>query len=547
MRGFRVRAVLLSLVALSAGSLSCMRATASAEGVPLIAGAAGTPKLVVFITVDQLRGDMLDRYRKDLSGGYARLMRGAWFVNGYHDHAITETAPGHASIMSGRFPRSTGIISNSVGVVDPKYSLLAGFPRETGASPERFQGTTLFDWLYAKDKRSRALSVSKKDRGAILPIGRAKENVYWFSSANLATTSTYYRDTLPAWVRDFNARGIPRSYAGREWRLSRDPSTYTEPDSVPMESGGTDFTFPHPYGQDSARAAGYVATTPTMDSITALFALEGLRRLGLGQGPQTDLLAVSFSATDYVGHRWGPDSREAHENEIRLDQTIGWFIDSLYAMRDSANIIIALTGDHGVQPIPELARARGQATGDQGLRVSLRQQVLDLRAGLQAAGGDTTAFFYDGEIVAVDRARLQASGIKPDSLVDAFAAAARRVRGVARVDRMRDIRRADFALDPVARRWAHQIPEQSSVELVITLTRYSFWGGPPPQGIPATHGSPYDQDAHVPIIFYGPWVKPGRYSQFARTVDMGVTLAAITGARPSEKMDGVVLVQALNR
>jgi predicted AlkP superfamily pyrophosphatase or phosphodiesterase len=524
-------------------SLSCMKATANAEGAPLIANAGGPPKLVVFITVDQLRGDMLDRYRGDLRYGYARLMRGAWFTNAFQDHAITETAPGHASTMSGRFPRSTGITSNSVGVLDLDNPLLTGLPNEPGASPQRFQGTTLFDWLYAKDKRTRALSVSKKDRGAILPIGHAKQNVYWFSANGSFTTSTYYRDTLPTWVNAFNARRIAQSYAGAEWRLSRDSSTYAEPDSVPFEKGGRDFMFPHPFPTDTLGAAAYIAATPAMDSITALFALEGLRQLELGQGPQTDILAVSFSATDYVGHAYGPDSREAHENEIRLDETLGWFLDSLYRLRDSSTIIVALTGDHGISPIPELARARGEAKGDQGLRINLRQQVAEVRAGLRAAGVDTVAFMYEfgaPEVVAVDRGALARGKLNADSVLNAFAAAAKQVRGVARVDRIANLRRADFAIDPIARRWTHQIPATSPIELVMTLTRYSYWNT-----IPATHGSPYDQDAYVPVIFYGPRAKPGRYGNFTRVVDMGVTLAAITGVRPLEKVDGVVLMQAL--
>jgi predicted AlkP superfamily pyrophosphatase or phosphodiesterase len=298
--------------------------------------------------------------------------------------------------------------------------------------------------------------------------------------------------------------------------------------------------FPHSFPSDTLSAANYIAATPTMDSITALFALEGLRQLGLGEGPNTDLLAVSFSATDYVGHAYGPDSREAHENEMRLDETLGWFLDSLYRLRDSSTIAIALTGDHGISPIPELARARGEATGDQGMRVSLRPQVAAVRQGLRAAGVDTMAFFYDFETISLDRATLSKARINADSLLDVFAAAARQVRGVARVDRIRNLRRADLLADNIARRWTHQIPEKSAVELVMTLTRYSYWNT-----LPATHGSPYDQDASVPIVFYGPWAKPGRYGNFARVVDMGPTLAAMASVRPLEKLDGVVLMQAL--
>ena len=522
----------------------CMRATATAEGAPLQQQPSSAPKLVVLIAVDQLRGDMLDRYGSQLRAGYARLMRGgAWFTNGYQDHALTETAPGHASMLSGRFPRGTGITSNSTGgVIDPNYRVLVG--REGGASPFRFQGTALYDWLYAKNRSARALSVSLKDRGAILPVGKSRQDVYWYSSTTGAfTTSNYYRDELPSWVNAFNARRIPQKYAGSEWRLSRDASAYPEPDSVPYERGGRGrIVFPHPYG-DSTRVAAGITVTPIIDSLTALFALDGLQQLQLGRGPHTDLLSVSFSATDYIGHTFGPDSREAHENELRLDETIGWFLDSLYRLRDSSSIIIALTADHGVSPIPELARERGIATGHQGLRVSLRNEISAVRAALAAKGIDSAAFYVDGEVFALDRAAVAPARLSADSILNAFAAEARKVPGVARVDWLRDMRRADFALDPIARRWSHQFPPTSPMDLGVTLTRYSYWG----QGPGATHGSPYDQDAHVPIIFYGPWANPGRYTDFARTVDIAPTLAQMIGVTPTEKLDGVVLMKAVKR
>jgi predicted AlkP superfamily pyrophosphatase or phosphodiesterase len=525
-----------------AASISCMRATASAEGAPLSpqAGAA-TPTLVVFITVDQLRGDMLDRYRGDLRFGYARLMRGAWFTNAFQDHAITETAPGHASTMSGRFPKNTGIIANSVGVNTRDFPLIGVTPNQPGASPERFTGTTLFDWIRARSPQSRAISVSRKDRGAILPIGRSKSDVYWYSPTGSFTTSTYYRDTLPSWVTAFNARRIPQKYAGALYGLSRDSSTYREPDSVPEENGGRS-VLPFRLSEDTARAVAQLAGTWTLDSLTALLALEGVRSTGLGRGPHTDVLAVSFSSTDAIGHGNGPDSREAHENEIRLDETIGWFLDSLYAMRDSTSVVVALTADHGVSPIPALARRRGEATGNQGLIVSLAPVVAAVKAGLAAAGADSAAFIYDGELVALAREPIKRAKLDADSILAAFQREALKVPGVARVDRVRDIYRADFAQDPIARRWAHQVRQDSPVDFVITLTRYSYW-----YNATATHGSPYDQDAHVPIIFSGAGVKPGRYTTFARTVDIAPTLAQILGVRPTERLDGVVLQEALAR
>jgi predicted AlkP superfamily pyrophosphatase or phosphodiesterase len=379
-----------------------------------------------------------------------------------------------------------------------------------------------------------------KDRSAILMTGRSKQDVYWYSTSGNFTTSRYYRDSLPAWVKAFNARRIPQSYAGKQWQLLRDASAYPEPDSVPFENFGRGNVFPHPFPDDSTQAASYLRVTPTMDSLTALFALEGVRQTGIGEGPHTDVLSVSFSATDVVGHTYGPDSREAHDNELRLDQTIGWFLDSLFRLRDSSSIIIALSADHGIQPIPELARQRGQATNDQGLRVRIVDKVAAVRAALRALNVDTTAFFYDGETVVVNRPALAAAKVNADSLLDAFAREVRQVPGVLRVDRLRDIRRADFATDPVARRWAHQLPADSPVDLVITLTKFSLW-----VTFTATHGSPHDLDAHVPVIFYGPGFKPGRYTAFARVVDIAPTLAQVLGVKPLEKIDGVVRTEAL--
>ena len=523
-------------------SFATLTACAGAQPAPSTAQPAPPPKLVLLIVVDQLRGDMLDRYRADLSKGYARLMNGgAWFTNAFQDHALTETAPGHASTMSGRFPAHTGIISNVVGVNGPEFPLLSG--REQGASPERFIGTTLTDWLTAKDPRTRAFAVSRKDRGAILPIGKSKQEVYWYATtAGGFTTSRYYRDSLPPWVVAFNARRIPQSYAGKAWELSRPAASYSEPDSVPNEGNGRDFVFPHVFPADSARAASYIIQTPSMDSLTALFALEGLNQLGIGRGPQTDVMSVSFSTTDAIGHAYGPDSREAHENEIRLDQTIGWFLDSLFKLRDPNSVVIALTGDHGASPIPELARARGEATGEQGLRVSLRPVVDSVTRYVANKGGDTLSMLWNGDYFAVDPLVMKMKGVNPDSILDLFKRLALRTPGVARVDRLADLRKANLDRDPIARRWVHQIPEDEPADLVVTLTRYSYWNY---SGVVSTHGSPYDQDASVPIIFYGPWVKPGRYGSFARTVDIGVTLAAIAGVKPTEKVDGVVLRSAI--
>ncbi len=552
MRNLR-NALLLAALSAFGVAISCMQikptvaaaAELAPDSEPAPTQQVSAVKLVLVITVDQLRGDYPVRWGSEIRRGIKRLIEGgAWFTNAYQDHAITETAPGHASILSGRFPRSTGIASNSIGVVDPNFRVVGGNPRENGASPFRFRGTTLYDWLVAKDRRAKAFSVSMKDRGAILPIGKARQQVYWYSPNGSFVTSDYYRNSLPTWVSQFNDRRIPFSYINSAWRLSRDSTAYPEVDDVPYESRSSpsDNVFPHAFPPNN-NAVLYLRATPGMDSVTALFALEGLRQLNLGRGPHTDVMAVSFSASDYIGHQYGPDSREVHENFLRLDETVGWFLDSLYRLRDSASVLIAFTADHGVSPIPELARERGEATGDEGLRVNLAQQVRDTRAALLAGGVNPEAFLYDGELVGIERSRFLRTKLNPDSVLDAFAATVRKVPGVARVDWMRDVYKADLAADPIARRWEHQVPESLNVDLVITLTRYTYWGA----GATSTHGTPYDQDAFVPIVFYGPGVKAGKYATFARTVDIASTLAALLNVKPAEKIDGVVLTEAIRK
>ncbi len=530
MRSRVVALVVLALAGCWAGS-ACAQARGDREQVPDSSSAA-RPTLVVLITIDQFRADYLTRFGGQLHGGLARLVKGgAVFTDAHQDHAITETAPGHASLLSGRFPRSTGIMMNSIGVSDPESPLISG-GNGPGASPRRFTGTTLVDWLRAKEPRSRALSVSVKDRGAILPVGRSKSDVYWYSLDGRFVTSSYYRETLPSWVSDFNARRLPQGYGGRSWTLLLPDSAYVERDSVPAESGGRNFTFPHelpPAGDD---VANIIRGTPFIDEVTVAFALEGVRQLKLGAGPQTDLLSVSLSSTDYVGHRFGPDSREMHDQVLRDDRTIGVLIDSLYRLRDSARVLIVLSSDHGVGSIPEVAAANGTPGAT---RVDLYEAREAVRERLHAAGVDTLAVDVDPPLVFVDRKAFAGHDLAPDSALAAFIAAAKHVPGVRRVDRFPTLL-ADSLRDPIARRWAHQLPANANVAAIVTLDSLSTWGG-----TAASHGSAYSHDSHVPLIFYGAGVKPGRHTGFVRTVDIGPTLGALLGVRPSERVDGVVL------
>lgn len=497
------------------------------------------PSLVVFITVDQLTPVYFERYGDQLDAGFARLLRhGAVYLNAYQDHAITETAPGHATTLSGRFPRSTGIMMNSAGVQDAQAPVIGG--GAPSASPYRFRGGSLIDWMRIADERTRALSVSRKDRGAILPLGRAKQDVYWYASNGNFTTSTYYADTLPTWLKEFNARRIPQSMAGRRWELSRPASYYAEPDSVAVEGGGKDYTFPHVLPASPADAASALAGFPWMDELTLSAALTGLRALDLGKGPAPDLLAISLSTTDAIGHQYGPDSREAHDQFLRLDRSLGAFLDSLFALRDSTRVIIALTADHGVTPFPEVT---GPGRPRDARHVQLDSLVAAMQLAVRARGADTASVRFEEGVFELDRGALSRAGISPDSVARTFAAAVRRIPGVARVDEVNALAHADTVHDAIARRWRHTLTPESSIAVVVTLQPYTVWEYR--NTVMAMHGSPSDLDARVPLIFYGAPFRPGRHPEKARVVDLAPTLARVLHVPPTDRVDGRVLEAAL--
>ena len=527
---FRISpAVLLPLLTIASTAHGQMIAPGAASG--------DVPHLVVFITVDQLSPAYFDRFGAQLTGGFGRLLRGgAVFTNAFQDHANTETAPGHAATLSGRFPRSTGIVLNNLGVPDPQAPLIGG--GGPAASPFRFRGGTLIDWLRMKDPAARALSVSRKDRGAILPLGRAHQSVYWYASDGRFTTSRYYADTLPTWVQQFNARRVPQRSAGRAWTLLLPASAYSEPDTVAIENAGVDVFFPHVLSADTTQAARDFIQFPWMDQLTADAALAGVNALGLGAGTSMDVLAVSFSSTDAVGHQFGTESREVHDQILRLDRTLGTFIDSLYRLRDSSGIVIALTADHGIAPTPELWQAQSHQSA---YRISVDGLASQYARTLEQRGLAPGALFFDSGILFVDRPQFARARIDADSVVAAFARQVVSRAGVLRADTRESLAAADTVHDPIARRWVHGLPPDSPAALVITLKPNSVWGGYS-TGI---HGGPHDYDAHVPVIFYGPPFKTGVHAEFVRVVDMAPTLARVMDVTPTETLDGHVLTAAL--
>ncbi len=518
-------------------------ACAHAQPAPAIAptGAVARPKptLVVFITIDQLRGDYFTRFGRQFTGGLHRFdVAGAHFTNAFQDHANTETAPGHASTMSGRFPVHTGIAANSAGVNDPGSPLIGS--TDPGASPFRFVGTTLLDWMRKSNGATRFLSVSRKDRAAILPIGRAKGDVYWYASNGTFTHSAYYGGDLPKWVQQFNKAQHPLEYAGWSWTPLLADSAYAEADSVPAENNGQAFVFPHPIAEEPTRAAATLPNFPVMDELTLRFALAGLQQLQLGaDSTRTDLLNISLSTTDAVGHRYGPDSKELHDQLLRVDRYLGAFVDSLFRMRDSTRVILTLTGDHGMSPFPTVLST---VTPNPGARyVDLEPPFDALLKRLGALNVDTNQVaMSDGALLIGDTTSFVKAKLSPDSVSRALAAELRAIPGVNRVDMLRDLAMADTVNDVIAMRWLHMFAPGGTVRFVTTLDRFNYHAGIKQ----ASHGTPWDQDAWVPVIFWGAPFTPGKYPARARVVDMAPTLADVLGVKPLEKLDGVALRSA---
>ena len=484
--------------------------------------------LVVLVVVDQMRPDYFDRFGAQFIGGFARLRRdGAFFSHGMQDHAITQTAPGHSTLLSGRPPASTGIITNDDGVGDALYPLLDA-PGEPGASPRNFEGSSLYDWMLARDPDARALAVSRKDRGAILPVGRARADVYWFAGGHF-TTSRYYRATLPDWVRAFNARGSVARLAGKRWNLLLPAAAYAEPDSAPWERNGRDIAFPHVLPGPDAIAEG-VTLYPWMDSLTLELALDGVGHTGIGRRSRPDLLVVSLSTTDKVGHEWGPDSREVHDQLLRLDRWLGRFFDSLGTMVPSARTLVILSADHGTERVPEYLR---DVLHEPAGRQWLDTFVTEGRARFDARYRRDFGFRFEYGLLMADTAELAALGVKVDSLASAWASAAARLPRIARVYTPRALARAGPA-DTMAARWKRSIPPGTGWLFAAVPERHVIWSR---TGV-ANHGTPLDPDVRVPIVFMGPGIRRGRYERPVRTVDIGPTVARLIGVTPTEPLLG---------
>lgn len=495
-------------------------------------------KLVVLIAVDQMRADYLARFAAQWTGGFARIYRGGTvFEHGRQDHAATETAPGHSTMLSGRYPTHTGIALNSRGVQDRTSPVLGASNDTIGASPRRFRGTTLYDWMVARDSSTRVLSVSRKDRAAIFPIGRSRGAVYWLYGGAF-TTSRYYADTLPSWVQAFNARQDAARLSGITWNLLLPDSAYPEPDSLPFENGGADYTFPHHVSGVPGAAERELNQLPWIDSVTLAFALAGVQALQLGNRSGPDLLSISLSTTDAVGHGYGPDSREIHDHLLHVDRWLGQFLDSLALLVPATSTVLVLTADHGVTSLPEYTvLVRHQRAG----RVSLGGVARGATAALARRVPGDFAIDADGGLITADVQALRAHHVDVDSLAATLAAEAGRLPGVSQVYTARTLPLAPTS-DESAELWRRLLPSDFGWLLCAILAPAYVWSA---GGTSAEHGGAHPEDIAVPIAFFGPGIPAQRVARPVSTVDIGPTLAAFIGVTPTEPVDGHVLAEVI--
>ncbi len=500
---------------------------------------APRPRLALVVSVDQLRADYLERFGTLFSGGFRRLLdQGAVFTNARYRHACTETGPGHAVILSGRSPRSSGIVANAwydralrrrVNVVDdPTVAPLGGKTR--AASPAHFVGFTLGDVLKRERPGARVVGVSFKDRAAILMAGPRADAAYWFTSdGGRFVTSSYYTDAAPPWLVAWNERRPADAYAGRVWeRLLPDANLYERlagPDDVSGEADRKDTQFPHrpPAAAGTREFYDFVWRTPFADELLLDFALEAAARHELGTRDGTDLLAVGFSATDVIGHNYGPDSQELLDQVLRLDRLLGRLFDALEARVGAGRLLVVLTADHGVQPLVEVAQARGLATARRVEPAVFEKAVQSAlaarfpgRAGLVADLDETGVTFDPAALAGLSRAEVEQT-VAQALLATGHVAAVYTQQGLLGEAPAED---AFFALH----QRAFYAPR--SAHLVVRLHEGVYVDSRPGG---TGHGGPYDVERHVPIVFMGSEVKPGRHAIPCGPEDIAWSLAKLLG------------------
>jgi predicted AlkP superfamily pyrophosphatase or phosphodiesterase len=504
------------------------------------------PKLVVVIVIDQFRGDYLERYRDQFGDGGFRVFldRGAYFSDCNYDYANTRTAPGHASLFTGSYTSGHGIMANEwwdpqkkkmVTSVEDDATKLVGIDRAgPGASPRNLMSDTLGDELkLATGGKSRVFAVSLKDRAAVLPAGYAGDAAYWIDpQSGVWMTSTYYRPDLPEWVRNFNGSHRSEKYLNREWKDS---------DGTILGS-----TAPRPGKNKDGAAAGFyesVGSTPFANDYQLEFTKELVLYEKLGAGTTTDLLVISLSANDILGHQVGPDSPQMHSMALELDRSLAEFFGFLGHQIGMANVWMALSADHGVAPLPEFAKTLRLPTANLDTK-ALRSQINSLLSKKYNQSGEYVrdldyplAWLNEGAFSGVLSGR---SAEQKESAAEADVGDAMKQTGLAGYFTKSQLARGEIPATELGRRYAHSYSPQGGWYVI---------GIPHPFQVGNTkgtdHSTPFSYDTHVPLAFYGLAFQPGIYRTHAEPVDLAVTLASLLGINAPALATGRVLTEAL--
>ncbi|HEV8487376.1 MAG TPA: alkaline phosphatase family protein [Blastocatellia bacterium] len=551
----RLLAFALTAAHLVLGSTGCDPSSSSAR-----------PKLVVVIVVDQFRYDFLERF-KDAFGtrGFKRLMNeGALFVNANYDYAQTYTAPGHASIFTGSVPAQNGIVGNNwydresdtqrVMVSDDSAKLVTSYGTQSytkttrPASPRILIGTTIGDQMrLATEFRSKVVAVALKDRAAVLPGGREANGAYWFdASSGTLVSSDYYFASLPGWVDKFNGERKADAYFGKVWDRALGPGYYELTQGVTTDVRGSPLGRHFPYtvtGGEEKPGEEFYKTfqyTPFASEYLADFAKAAIVGESLGSDKYPDLLAISFSTPDLVGHAYGPDSEEVEDTYVRLDGVIGDLLSYIDQHVGLSSTLVAVTGDHGVSPVPRLLSLNkiDASVIDPARCVEIVEKALSERFG---SGKWVLALVNDQ--VYLDRKVISDAKSDPAEVERVAASALLTIPGIAACFTRTQIVNGQMPPGPISRRVSNGFNPKRSGDVWLITNPFNFLA----EGeLVTTHGSPYDYDTHVPIILSGGAIRPDRYYQDCAPADIAPTLCALLGIEPPSNRTGRVLAEALS-
>ena len=535
------------------------------------------PKLILQITVDQLRGDLPTRYYDRLGeGGFKFLWEsGIVYRNAHHAHANTETVVGHATLATGAHPSNHGMVGNlwfdresgtvTYNVEDANFRLLTQGadvdenaeidPTQRAANTEGRSPAALLVTTFADELRSnngglsKAIGVSVKDRGAIAMAGHSG-TAYWFSkTSGEFVTSNYYLDGYAEWVEDWNAKQLPQHYSKTAWKLlnAQDSYMFSATDDREWETDVAGFgrVFPHPYGNgESPYFTTLLTLSPAGDELVLDFARAALLSEKLGQGDHTDYLSVSFSSTDYVGHVFGPSSLEAEDNILRLDRTLAELFEFVDSHVGLANTLIVLSADHGGPDTPGYLKSLNIPSGyiePEGW--DKQAAITRIKDRFQIEGRLIEKYAHPYVYLSADV--IENQNIDREALEAAVVDELSKFQGVSLAVSSTALRHGNVPDTQLYRSVLHNFHAKRSGDIYIVFEPNWFINDFDGLTVASTHGSPWQYDTYVPIVFAGAGLTAKTVDRRVNTIDIAPTLSAYLGIKPPSGSQGVSLKEIL--